>query len=165
MFVTTGEIVIRKANSIDLTSCAHLISSHVSGNLDDWQSRFEQDLANPRRHFLVATIDDAVVGYGHTLFKSDTSQDETNASPSGYFLSGLLVAPGHRRKGLGKLLTIARIDALRQVANEIYYLAEPDNLATIDLHSRLGFKEIGSVERDGKEFTLFKLELHPNNRQ
>jgi ribosomal protein S18 acetylase RimI-like enzyme len=160
--VATREIVIRKATLTDITACALLISNHVSGNLEDWQSRFEQDLANPRRHFLVATVDDSVEGYGHTTFHTGLSEDETKLSPTGYFLSGLMVSPAHRRKGLGQLLTIARIDELRQVTDLIYYRAEHDNQATIELHSRLGFKSIGSVQSDGREFALFSLELHPS---
>jgi hypothetical protein len=107
----------------------------------------------------VATIDDLVVAYGHTTFYARTSEDEAGASPSGYFLSGLLVSPGHRREGLRTLLTIVRIDELRQVTDIIYYRAEPDNQATIDMHSQLGFREVGTVQRYGRDFTLFCLEL------
>jgi ribosomal protein S18 acetylase RimI-like enzyme len=163
--VATGEILIRKAQSNDMTACALLISSHVSGNLEEWQSQFEQDLANPQRLFLVATADHSVVGYGHATFHSATLEDEAESSPTGYFLSGLLVAPAYRRQGIGELLTVARIDDLRQVTNTIYYRAEPDNLSTIDLHSRLGFKKMGAVERDGKEYFIFRLELDPIDRE
>ncbi|HUV57410.1 MAG TPA: GNAT family N-acetyltransferase [Acidimicrobiales bacterium] len=151
--------VIRSATISDLDACALLICNHASGELEHWRSRFELDLANPRRLFLVATIDDLVVAYGHTTFHTRTSEDELDAGPGGYFLSGLLVSPGHRRQGLGTLLTSARIDELRQVTDVIYYRAEPDNQATIDMHSQLGFKEVGGVQRDGRDFTLFCLEL------
>jgi L-amino acid N-acyltransferase YncA len=77
----------------------------------------------------------------------------------------LMVSPAHRRGGIGRLLTIARIDGLRQPTNIIYYRAESDNEATIDLHARLGFERVGIVPRDGKEFTLFSLELQPITRQ
>lgn len=106
----------------------------------------------------MATIDDSVVAYGHTTFHTRTSDNEVNAGPGGYFLSGLLVSPG-QRQGLGTLLTSARIDELRQVTDVIYYRSEPDNLATIDMHSRLGFREIGIAQRDGRDFTLYCLEL------
>lgn len=153
------------AEPSDLTACAVLISNHESGVIEDWRSQFEIDLANPRRLFLVATVDDSVVGYGHTTFHSRNAQEEATSSPSGYFLSGLMVSPGHRRKGIGRLLTIARIDKLRQVTDMIYYRAEPDNKPTIDLHFRLGFTNLGSVFRDGKEFALFSLQLHSTKHQ
>lgn len=151
--------VIRKAMASDLNACALLISNHESGVVEDWRSRFEQDLANPRRLFLVATVDDSVVAYGHTTHHSRTLENEVDAGPNGFFLSGLLVSPGHRRQGLGTLLTIARIDELRLVTDKIYYRSEPDNQATIDMHAHLGFKQVGTVQRDGREFTLFCLEL------
>ena len=163
--VAASAIVIRKAKSNDITACASLISSHVSGDLEEWQSKFEQDLANPQRLFLDATVNDLVVGYGHTTFHTDALEDGAKSSPTGYFLSGLLISPAHRRQGLGERLTVARIDEMRQVTNVIYYLAEPDNLATIELHSRLGFQRIGSVERDEQGYSLFRLELQPINRQ
>ena len=112
----------------------------------------------------MATVGDSVIGYGHTTLHSRTV-DEEASHPSGYFLSGLMISPDHRRKGIGTLLTIARIDMLRQVTDIIYYRAESDNKATIDMHSRLGFESVRIVLRDGKEFTLFSLELHSANRQ
>jgi ribosomal protein S18 acetylase RimI-like enzyme len=154
-----GEILIRRATTSDLTECALLISNHESGVFEDWRSRFEQDLANPLRLFLVATIDDSVAGYGHTTFYTRTSEGDVDTSPTGYFLSGLLISPGHRRQGLGTLLTSARIDELRQVTKTIYYRAEPDNRATIDLHARLGFTKVGTMQSDGRDFTLYRLGL------
>jgi ribosomal protein S18 acetylase RimI-like enzyme len=153
-----GEIVIRRATTSDLTECAQLISNDESGVFEDWRSRFEQDLADPQRLFLVATVDDSVAGYGHTTY-TRTSEGDVDTSPTGYFLSGLLISPGHRRQGLGTLLATARIDELRPVTNVIYYRAEPDNRATIDLHARLGFTVVGTVQRDGRDFTLYCLEL------
>lgn len=163
--VTTGEIVVRDAESTDITACALLISHHLLDDLEEWKSRFERDLANPQRQFLVATVDHSVVGYGHTTFHPGQVEDEIESGPTGYFLSGLLVSPAHRRRGLGRLLTTARIDGLRQMTDVVYYRADPDNQATIDLHARLGFKEIGSVVRGGKAFTLFSLEFHSVNRR
>ena len=158
-FVTKADIVIRKATLADLPASARLISGHESGDIEDWQSRFEQDLANPQRLFLVATIDNVLVGYGHTTFHTRPSDGEVNESPTGYFLSGVMVSPDHRRQGVGTLLTTARIDELRRVADMVYYLAESDNQATIHMHARLGFEKIGSVERNGRGLVVFSLEL------
>lgn len=147
------------AVSSDLEACAQLISNHKGGVLTDWISRFWADLANPGRHFLVATIDGSVVGYGHTVLHVRSPGARVDSGPPGYFLSGLLTAPGQRRKGIGTLLTIARIDELRRVTDTIYFRTEPGNRASIDLHSRLGFTQVGTVQREGREFSLFKLEL------
>lgn len=149
---------IREATLSDIPACAALIAAHESGEAKHWQERFEVDLDNPRRKFLVASFNDEIVGYGHIVLHERVILDEAEG-PSGYFLSGLLVAPEHRRGGIGSQLTGARIDLLRPETDLIYYYADPENEATISMHARLGFEEFRTMTRFGKQFTLFRLDL------
>lgn len=149
---------IREAETSDIPACAAMIAAHESSDVKYWQDRFEIDLANPRRKFLVATFNEEVVGYGHTVHHDRATTNEESA-PSGYFLSGLLVSPEFRRSGIGSSLTGARIDLLRPDAERIYYYADPENVETISMHARLGFEEYRSMTRFGKQFTLFRLDL------
>lgn len=151
-------VAIRKATILDIPACAALIARQESAEVKYWQDRFEIDFANPRRTFLVASFNNEVVGYGHTVQHDRVVPDE-EAGPSGYFLSGLLVAPDHRRGRIGSQLTGARIDLLRPETNLIYYYADPENDATISMHARLGFEKFRSMTRFGKQFTLFRLDL------
>jgi ribosomal protein S18 acetylase RimI-like enzyme len=149
---------IREAVTSDIPACAAMIATHESGEVKYWQERFETDLANPRRRFLVATFNEEIVGYGHTVHHDRVVTDE-ESGPSGFFLSGLLVSPEFRRSGIGSKLTGARIDLLRPDADLIYYYADPENEETISMHARLGFEEFRSMTRFGKQFTLFRLDL------
>ncbi|MHB1210561.1 MAG: GNAT family N-acetyltransferase [Acidimicrobiales bacterium] len=142
----------------DIPACATLIATHESGEVKYWQERFEIDLANPRRKFLVATFNDEIVGYGHAVHHDRVPTNEESA-PSGFFLSGLLVSPEFRRCGIGSKLTGARIDLLKSETDLIYYFADPENEETISMHARLGFEEFRSMTRFGKLFTLFRLDL------
>lgn len=153
-----ARVDIREATTSDIPACAAMIATHESGEVKYWQERFETDLANPRRTFLVASFNDEVVGYGHTVHHDRLVTNEESA-PSGFFLSGLLVAPEFRRSGIGSKLTGARIDLLRASADRIYYYADPENEATISMHARLGFEKFRSMTRFGKQFTLFRLDL------
>ncbi|MHB1087298.1 MAG: GNAT family N-acetyltransferase [Acidimicrobiales bacterium] len=151
-------VEIREATTSDIPACAVLIAAYESGEVKYWQERFEIDLANPRRTFLVASFNDEIVGYGHTVLHDRVVTDEASG-PRGYFLSGVLVAPELRRSGIGTQLTGARIDHLRTKTDLIYYYADPENEETISMHARLGFEEFSSISRFGKEFTLFRLDL------
>jgi ribosomal protein S18 acetylase RimI-like enzyme len=151
------EILIRRAVGEDIQSCAQLIAEQESEGVETWRQRFEANLQDVDRQFFVALHGESVIGYGHTVHYLRPEDAGPDASPSGYFLSGLLVAPNFRRDGVGTGLTVARLDALREETDEVFYVANPENIATIELHKRLGFVELGSVERDHVRFLLFRL--------
>ena len=148
---------VRDADTEDLAACAQLNAERHSDLVELWYERFENDLHNPLRRFLVATINDRVIGYGHTVEHVREGGD-VDASPSGYFLAGLLVSPHYRRTGVGTRLTTARLNILRNQTDVVYYLADPLNRATIEMHSRLGFTTVGPVMRQGKQFILYECE-------
>ena len=61
-------------------------------------------------------------------------------APSGWYLSGVIVADHARRHGLGTRLTVERIRLLRATAFEVWYFVNVRNEASIALHERLGFR-------------------------
>ena len=74
--------------------------------------------------------------------------------PAGYYLSGVIVDPGHRGHGIGGLLVRARIEfAWSAGAPTLYYFANSRNTTTIALHAKFGFHEIQQpFEYPGVEF-------------
>jgi ribosomal protein S18 acetylase RimI-like enzyme len=157
--VSRRDLSIRPAVDSDLDQCARLRANDVSGDLEMWRERFTSDLHNAKRRFIVAEIGASVVGYGHTVRHERSPDAETDSSPSGFFLAGLLVAPEFRRDGIGSRLTSARLEALRAETKTVFYLADPENQATISLHRRFGFEEVRRVVRDDSSYLLFQLDM------
>ncbi|ASP37908.1 hypothetical protein CHH28_04105 [Bacterioplanes sanyensis] len=61
-------------------------------------------------------------------------------SPQGWYLSGLIVNPDYRRAGIAHELTRQRLNALSQHTDTVYYFANVNNQASIDLHGKFGFE-------------------------
>jgi ribosomal protein S18 acetylase RimI-like enzyme len=157
--VSTKDFSVRAANDSDIDQCARLRANVDSGDVELWHERFASDLHNPTRRFLVADIGGTVVGYGHTVRHERSADAQRDSSPSGYFLAGLLVAPEYRRDGIGSRLTSARLEALSVETKTVFYLAEPENDATIGLHEKFGFEEVRPVVRENMRFLLFRLDI------
>jgi ribosomal protein S18 acetylase RimI-like enzyme len=66
----------------------------------------------------------------------------------------MTVAVAARRQGVGTALTQARVEQLLGRTECVYYAAEPDNVATIELHRRLGFVPCGTVTLPGADHSL-----------
>lgn len=156
-------MVIREAVYDDVRACAQLIAAHESDDVDAWQRRFEAAFKDVNRSFIVALAGEEVVGYGHTALHVRADDSDHDATPTGYFLSGLLVSPEYRRHRIGTRLTIARLEMLRGLTDVVYYVADPENIATIEMHTRLGFNQLRSVNRNGGTQILFRLDRLDSN--
>ena len=90
----------------------------------------------------VARVDGEIAGFGAVGWLDNAEADGARRVPPGWFLTGLVVAPAWRRRGIGAALTAHRLDWVRGRAEVVYYFANARNGATIDLHRRLGFEEV-----------------------
>jgi ribosomal protein S18 acetylase RimI-like enzyme len=140
---------IRPASDADLEAAVAIIAEDAGGSPDEWRGRFVEVLSDPDRHFLVAVVDGRVVGFGHTRHVGRIDGDGAARPPSGWYLSGLTVAPQHRRRRVGTRLTQERLDLLEPLTPTVYYAAERDNAATLALHRALGFVDAGEVMLPG----------------
>jgi ribosomal protein S18 acetylase RimI-like enzyme len=135
---------VRLAVPADVPAIAAL-RSHGFGSQPAGQAAVVADeLESPGRWLWVAiaqsgTADPArpVACAGLRLF------DIADRPPAGYYLSGVVVDPGHRSHGIGSQLTRTRIDfGWSAGAPALYYFANSGNAASIALHAKLGFREI-----------------------
>ncbi len=152
-----------------MEALAKIAQERSSGELADHRARIRGEIGEGssvrERLLVVATVAEAVVGFGRVRWIQPEADPSANPAPPGYYLGGVIVTPEHRRQGIGAELTRARLDWIRARAPKAWYFASALNRASIDLHARFGFRE---VTRDfsgpGVSFTggvgiLFRCEL------
>jgi ribosomal protein S18 acetylase RimI-like enzyme len=133
---------IRTAAAADLAASARLAAAHRGGEYAAWLARLAADFDHPQACLLVAEDSARLTGYGRVRRFSPSPDGPASLAPPGYYLSGLLVHPGYRRRGIGGLLTRARMAWTAARAGEIWYFTDAGNQASLRLHQRLGFREV-----------------------
>lgn len=139
--VPLTDAVVRPAVHDDLVFTAALAALREGGDRADWGAQHQRRFGDPRQKLLVAELDGEIVGFGWLSWLTPVESGGRNA-PDGWYLSGVVVAPAFRRRGLGRRLTQARVDwALRQ-QGVVHYVVAGSNLASRALHASLGFSEV-----------------------
>ena len=87
-------------------------------------------------------------------------------APDGWYLSGVVVSQGFRRRGLGRRLTQSRIDWALGRGGAVHYVVAAGNRASRTLHASLGFREVTAdftlpgVLFGNDDGILYRLEEH-----
>jgi ribosomal protein S18 acetylase RimI-like enzyme len=164
-------VEIRSAGVDDVAGIAALTAERSGAPLEVCLKSARRQLAADadRGHLtLVADVGGGVVGFSRARFHHASAYcADLGDAPAGWYLLGMIVAPPLRRRGIGTELTRHRLAWIAERADEAYYFANSLNLASIDLHRRLGFVELCRPFRfPGCEFTgggvgvLFRAPLH-----
>lgn len=103
---------------------------------------FETHLSRDERLLLLASSDGKVVGYGRCARSEPGPDAPPDVAPAGYYMGGLLVASQWRRCGIGETLTRMRMAWAFERAPEVWYFTNARNVASLALHSKLGFVEV-----------------------
>jgi ribosomal protein S18 acetylase RimI-like enzyme len=135
--------IVRHATSADLPLAAGLAALEIGGEARHWQARFADALTKPGSCLVVAELShQQIVGYGRVRLFAPPPKGPANIAPAGYYLGGVVVEPGHRRQGIGRQLTLERMDWAAARTGEIWYVTDAANQASVSLHERLGFREV-----------------------
>ncbi len=116
----------------------------------------------------VAEFNGQVVGYGRLSLITNTTPNPY-PKPKAWWLTGLGVKNDFRRKGIARKLTEKRIQFIQSKKEDLYYVSNSKNLASIKLHEHFGFKKVseapgyGSVSFDGGLGYLFQLKYTEQN--
>lgn len=138
-----ADVEVRPGTADDLPAIAELAARRECGDLADWLAVHGRRFADERQRLFVAEYDGAVVGYAWASWLTPVA-DGGRRAPDGWYLSGIVVAPALRRRGIGRRLTQARIAWALERADHIYYVVSASNRASRTLHAELGFREIAT---------------------
>lgn len=160
---TWADAGVREFRVADVEACAALMAAREGLPRDRAVEVVARWPETPRRRVLVAEREGRVEGFG----KVDWLDPDAHGgdAPSGWYLSGVVVADHARRHGLGTRLTVERIQLLRTTAAEVWYFVNMRNKASIALHERLGFRlhtrdfRIPGVSFVGGAGALYRLSL------
>jgi GNAT superfamily N-acetyltransferase len=114
---------------------------------------------------LVAEVGDDVIGFGKAQYLSEQRGTDGGVSPEGWHLTGVVVDPRFRRRGVGARLTAQRLQWIAERSRFAYYFANARNRVSISLHESFGFVEVdrgtecGGVSFTGGEGILFRADL------
>jgi ribosomal protein S18 acetylase RimI-like enzyme len=145
------DLIIRPPRAGDYETLGRIAADRDGGDPAAHASaleRFPHDAGEGRSLLLVAEREGATVGFGKCRYIEPPPDAPPDHGPEGWYLAGLIVGERHRRRGIGRRLTKARLDWIAARAEYAYYFANARNAASIALHAEFGFREIS------RRFTL-----------
>lgn len=125
----------------DLLRTGALAAQREGGLPADWVAQHERRFDTDGNQLFVVELGHQVIGYGWVSFLTPVDHGGRNA-PDGWYLSGVVIAPTVRRRGLGRRLTQERVAWALERGEAVHYVVAASNLASRDLHASLGFEEV-----------------------
>ena len=153
--------MIRRCEERDLNSVVNINMATLPEHYSDYF--FESLLRELPEAFIVAEVDDKVIGYIMCKIEFGFS----NFRKLGFVKKGHVVSVAvfdqHRGKGIGKALMLEGINGvLSRKSDEIYLEVRVSNTQAIRMYQRLGFQiksRLRSYYRDGEDAYLMALEF------
>jgi ribosomal protein S18 acetylase RimI-like enzyme len=131
---------IEPLTEADVASAVELAVRVLRVKPGDRGEQFASDITDELRQMFVAKASGQVVAYGRVI---ELAADEAGpGTPAGCYLSGVLVDPPWRRRGIATELTLARLRWAFARTGTVFYVTGADNIGSLHLHAALGFQEI-----------------------
>jgi ribosomal protein S18 acetylase RimI-like enzyme len=143
-----SEVTVRVESLMkaDVASAVELAVRVLRVKPGDLGEQFAADITGERRQMFVAKANGQVVAYGRVLELA--AEEAGPGTPAGYYLSGVLVDPAWRGRGIATALTRARLRWAFARTGIVFYVTGADNTASLHLHAALGFQEIKRFESE-----------------
>ncbi len=164
-----AELVIRPAREDDADALGRISADREGGDVQAHCATFRRSLEDPEagrsRLTLVAELGSDIVGFGKVRYLSEDHGAGVGDAPEGWYLTGVVVDPRVRRRGVGARLTAERLKWIAERCCKTYYFANARNRVSIELHRSFGFTEVArgaeftGVSFAGGEGILFRADL------
>jgi ribosomal protein S18 acetylase RimI-like enzyme len=138
--VSEVAVQIEPLTKADIAPAVELVARVLRVKPGDRGEQFAADITGQRRQMFVAKASGQVVAYGRILQLA--AEEAGPGTPAGYYLSGVLVDPAWRSRGIATALTVARLRWAFTRTDTVFYVTGADNTASLHLHAALGFQEI-----------------------
>jgi len=165
--VRPDDLTVREADVDDIESLAALTFERSGGDLGRIRENLSREISGSGELHLMLVAETAgrIIGFGRARFFTSSSLTGGRNVPEGWYLMGVIVSSRFRRLGVASELTERRLQWIAERADEAYYFANAMNRPTIDLHEKLGFRELTrdfsfpGVGFTGGKGILFRTEL------
>ena len=145
---------IRRATADDLADITriydcYIVDSHVSFDTEPWPAErrarwWDEHQGHERLVVLVATLDGHVIGTAYSSWYRDKAGYERSVETS------IVLEPGHTGAGTGTRLYGALLDELAAAGtHRAYAVVALPNDASVALHHKLGFRDVGLEDESG----------------
>ena len=124
----------------DVASAVELAVRVLRVKPGDRGEQFAADITGERRQMFVGKANGQVVAYGRVIELA--AGEVALGTPAGFYLSGVLVEPAWRGRGIATALTRARLRWAFARTGTVFYVTGADNTTSLHLHAALGFREI-----------------------
>jgi len=133
-------VQIEPLTEADVSSAVQFAVRVLRVKPGDLGEQFASDMTDDLRQMFVAKASGQVVAYGRVI---ELAADEAGpGTPAGCYLSGVLVDPAWRRRGIATQLTRARLRWAFARTDKVFYVTGADNVASLYLHAAFGFREM-----------------------
>ncbi len=162
---------IRAATPDDAPAIARLDAARNGTDAAEILPLVQRDLeaatrSGSTRRCWVAMTEGEIVGFARAGWKDYAAAPGAGDVPSGWYLTGIVVSPELRRRGIGRALTRHRLKVLIELgAEEVYSFTSTRNRVSLALHRAMGFEElrrdvaVPGVTFQGGVGVLFRLRL------
>ena len=144
--MSEGNVRVEPLTKADVAAAAGLAVRVLRVKPGDRAEQFAADITGERRQMFVAKADGRVVAYGRVLDLA--AAEAAPGTPAGYYLSGVLVDPMWRGRGIATALTRARLRWAFARTGTVFYVTGVDNTPSLRLHAALGFREVTRFESE-----------------